>query len=188
VKRICLLGAAIAGLLIIGVTAAPAATPHASTNAGGGKKKASKLTTVTTKLGCASRLSLQAAPGDTTVTQGVTDGTQWGTTKCGSPLGAGAAWESFKTDDAGNITGKWQQWFNAGTVFGAFTLTPNDQGPPNTSSFSASSYTGTFTITGGTGIAKKSTGAGKLSCASQDAVHFACSEKGKLSQPLTTKH
>jgi hypothetical protein len=179
VKRICLLGAAIAGLLIIGVTASLAATPHAS------KKKAPKPTTLTTKLNCVSQLSLQVANGDTTVVQGETDGTQWGTAKCGAPLGSGAAWESFTTDDAGNISGKWQQWFKDGSVFGTFELTPNDPGPPTTTSFAASSYTGTLIIKNGTGADKKDTGTGTLSCSTADAVHFTCNSKVKVIQPVT---
>jgi hypothetical protein len=184
VKRICLLGAAIAGLLIIGVATALAVTPHASTKAASGKRKTTKPTTVTTNLTCTSKLSLQVAGGDTAVTQGATDGTQAGTVKCGQPLGSGVEFESFTTDDAGNVSGKWQQYFNAGTVFGSFALVPDDNGPPTTTSFTSSSYTGTITIKDGTGPDKKSTGTGTLVCASADAVHFACTEKVKLIQPL----
>jgi hypothetical protein len=183
VKRICLLGAAIAGLFIIGVATALAAAPHASTTAAGGPKKSTRPTTITTPMSCTSKLSLQVATGDTSVTQGATDGTQSGSAKCGQPLGSGVEAESFTTDDAGNITGKWQQYFNTGTVFGVFTLVPNDQGPPTTTSFSSSSYTGTITIKSGTGTDKSSTGTGTLACATTDAVHFTCTEKVTLIQP-----
>jgi hypothetical protein len=183
VKRICLLGAAIAGLLIIGVATAMAASPHASTKAVAAKKKSTKPTFVTTKLNCTSALSLQVASGDTTVTQGATEGTEWGTTKCPSTLGSGSEFQSFTTDDAGNVSGKWQSWFNAGTVYGTYTLVPNDNNPPTTTSFTEASYTGTVTITHGTGTDAKAAGTGTLSCQTEDSVHFTCVEKAKLILP-----
>jgi hypothetical protein len=187
VKRICLLGAAIAGLFIIGVATAMAASPHASTTAAAGKKKSTKPTFVTTQLGCTSALSLQVASGDTSVTQGATDGTEWGTTKCPT-LGSGSEFQSFTTDDAGDVAGKWQQWFNAGSVYGTYTLVPDDNNPPTTTSFAAASYTGTVTIKNGTGVDAKATGAGTLACQTEDSIHFTCIEKAKLilPAPVTT--
>ena len=187
-KRICLLGAAIAGLLIIGVATALAASPHASTAAAAGKKKSTKPTFVTTKLSCSSKLSLQAPNGETTVTQGATDGTQYGTVACPGSLGSGVQFESFTTDDAGNVSGKWQQCFNTGTVYGNYTLVPDDNNPPTTTSFTSASYTGTITITNGTGTDAKATGTGTIACATSDSVHFTCLEKAKLvlPAPVTT--
>ena len=183
-KRICLLGAAIAGLLIIGVASALAASPHASTKAAAGKKKSTTPTTVTTKLSCTSHLSLQVPNGETTVTQGATDGTQDGNVACPSTLGSGVEFESFTTDDAGNVSGKWQQYFNAGTVYGTYTLVPDDNNPPTTTSFTSASYTGTVTIKNGTGVDAKAVGTGTLTCATTDSVHFTCTEKAKLTLPV----
>jgi hypothetical protein len=186
VKRICLLGAAIAGLFIIGVASAMAASPHASTQATAGKKKSTMPTLATTRLSCTAALSLQVASGDTSVTQGATEGTEWGTTKCPNTLGSGSELQSFTTDDAGNLAGKWQAWFNAGSVYGTYTLAPTYDNPPTTSSFTAASYTGTVTIKAGTGADAKATGSGTLACATEDSVHFTCIEKAKLTLPAPT--
>jgi hypothetical protein len=175
VKRIGLVGFAIASLLIIGVATALAATPHAS-------KKKSKPSAVTVKTSCKSSLALQVPAGATTVSQGSPDGTEWGTSRCAS-VGSGPAWMSFTTDDSGDQSGKFQQWFSDGTVFGTFTLVPNDQGPPTTTTFAASSWTGKIAVSGGNGAEKQSTGAGTLACATADAVHFTCTEKLKLVEP-----
>jgi hypothetical protein len=181
VKRICLLGAAIAGLLIIGVGSALAATPHAS-KAAGGKSKSSG-----TKVSCSSKISLQVPSGETDVTAGATQGTQYGTVKCGSMLGSGVQSDSFTTDDAGDLSGKFQQYFNAGSVFGTYVLSANDQsGPPTIQSFSSASYTGTVTIKNGTGVDKGASGKGTLNCSTADAVHFTCTEKVKISLPTTS--
>lgn len=175
-KRICLLGAAIAGLLIIGVASALASAPRASTNANAAKTK----TTKTTKLSCTSSLSLQVPAADTTVTQGAADGTQYGSVKCGMPFGQGVQFETFATDGSGNIAGKFQQYFGAGSIFGTYTLVPGDQGPPTTSTFTSSSYVGTVKVKNGTGVDKNASGTGTLKCSSSDAVHFTCTEKLKL--------
>lgn len=176
-KRIGFVGFAIASLLIIGVATALAATPHASK-----KKSKPKPTTVTVKSSCKTSLALQVPSGETAVSPGSPDGSEWGTAKCAS-VGSGAAWMSFTTDDAGDQTGKVQHWFSAGTVFGTFTLTPGDQGPPTTTSFSANSWTGNIVITGGNGSMKGTTGTGTLSCATADSVHITCTEKLKLTEP-----
>ncbi|MFZ1993976.1 MAG: hypothetical protein WAU75_07695, partial [Solirubrobacteraceae bacterium] len=124
-KRICLLGATIAAVLIIGVASALAATSSASK---GGKKNKTP-STVTTKVSCASSLTLQVAAGATDVSPASQDGTEMGATTC-TPVGKGAEVQSFTTQDSGDISGRWQAWFNAGSVFGTFTLTPGDNNPP----------------------------------------------------------
>lgn len=176
-KRIGFVGFAIASLLIIGVATALAATPHASK-----KKSKPKPTTVTVKSTCKASLALQVPAGDTTVSPGSPDGSEWGSAKCAS-VGSGADWMSFTTDDAGDQAGKVQHWFSDGTVFGTFTLTPQDQGPPTTTSFTANSWTGKIVITGGNGSMKGTTGTGTLACATADSVHITCTEKLKLIEP-----
>jgi hypothetical protein len=181
VKRICLLGAAGALVLILGVASALAATPHASK----GGKKSKTPSTITTNVSCASSLTLQVAPGDTDVTAAAPDGTQMGTVACNT--GKGAAWESFTTDDSGDLTGKWQSWFNTGSVYGTFALTPDDNGPPSTTStFASASYTGTFLIKNGTGAYVHATGTGTMSCSTNDSVHFKCKQSGKVTLPAPT--
>jgi hypothetical protein len=183
VKRICLLGAAIAGLFIIGATTALASAPHAATKGTNKKTKSAG-----TKLTCSMDFSLQVPADDNTVTQGATQGDHAGTVACPAKgFGSGAESDSFTTDDAGDLVGKWQEWFNTGSVYGGYTLTPSDNNaPPTAQSFAAASYTGTFTIKSGTGAAAKATGQGTISCTTQDSVHYACKESGRITLPSAT--
>lgn len=181
-KRICLLGTAIAAVLILGVATAMAASSHASK----GGKKSKTPSTITTKVSCSSSLALQVAPGDTDVAAASAQGSWAGASTC-APIGRGVVWESYTTADSGDLTGKWQAWFNTGSVFGTFTLTPNDNSPPTTTStFSQASYTGTFIIKSGSGAYAKATGTGTLKCSSQDSVHFTCKQNGKVTLPAPT--
>jgi hypothetical protein len=184
VKRICLLGAALAAVLILGVASALAASSHASK--GGTKSKTPSVTT--TKVSCASSLSIQVPAGATDVTPDTQEGSQMGTAVC-TPIGRGVEIESSTTQDSGDITGKWQQWFNTGTLYGTLILTPDDNAPPTTTtSFSQASYTGTFIIKNGSGAYAKATGTGTLKCSTQDSVHFSCKQSGKMILPaLSTK-
>jgi hypothetical protein len=186
VKRICLAGAAIAGLLTVGVATAPALTTHAAVRATAGKKKSTKPTTTTTKLTCSLNLAMQVPGGSVTVTQGSVDGNQFGRANCGSPLGTGVEGDSFTSDSGGTLSGSYQQYFNAGTVYGDYTLTPNDTGPPTTTSFASASYTGTLTIKDGKGLDKHAVGTGTLTCTTADSVHYTCTEKLKLTLPVPT--
>jgi hypothetical protein len=185
-KRICLVGAAIAGLLTIGVATAPASTPHAAVRTAAGKKKTTKPTKTTTKLTCSLKLLTQVPSGSVSVTQGATSGSQFGRAGCGKPLGPGAEADSFAQDSSGTQAGPYQQWFNAGTIYGTYSLTPNDTGPPTTSTFTSASYTGTVMVTSGRGLYKKATGSGTLTCSTTDAAHYTCTEKLKLILPATS--
>jgi hypothetical protein len=187
VKRIFLVGAAMAALLTAGIVTAPAsATPAAKKPASANKKPVTKLEPVKTTLTCTLKLITQIPSNDVTVTQGAESGTQYGRAGCAKPLFSGVEQNSFLQDESGNLTGKYQQWFNAGSVYGAYTLTAEDTGPPTTTSFTDASYTGTVTVTNGTGLFKKATGTGTLACTTTDLAHYACTEKLKLQQALTT--
>jgi hypothetical protein len=106
-----------------------------------------------------------------------------GTSTCPG-IGHGVVSESYTTEDSGDISGNWQSWFNRGSVFGTFTLTPDDNAPPTTTtSFSQASYTGAFIIKSGTGTYAKATGTGTLKCSTQDSVHFSCEQAGKVILP-----
>ena len=181
-KRICLLGTAIAAVLVLGVATAMAASSHASK----GGKKSKTPATVTAKVSCTSSLAVQVAPGATDVTADSEQGSWAGTSTC-SPIGRGMVWESYTTADSGDLVGKWQAWFNTGSVFGTFTLTPDDNAPPTTTtSFSQASYTGTFLIKSGTGAYAKATGTGTLKCSTRDSIHFSCKQNGKVTLPAPT--
>ena len=178
-KRICLLGATIAAVLIIGVASALAATSSSSK----GGKKSKTPSTVTTKVSCASSLTLQVPAGATDVSPAGQDGSEMGSVTCPG-VGKGVEAQSFTTADSGDLIGKWQAWFSTGTVYGTFDLTPDDNGPPtSTTSFSQASYTGTFIVKGGASAFAKATGTGTLTCSTQDSVHFSCKQKGKVITP-----
>lgn len=179
-KRICLLGAAIAGILILGVATALASTPHATS------AKAKSKSTSGTKFSCTNHLSLQVPAGETDVTADEQSGAEAGAVSC-KPFGKGFAFENYTTATSGNLTGKWQQWFNTGTLYGTYVLTPADNGPPTTaSSFASASYTGTFVIKGGTGADAKASGKGTLSCKTSDSVHYVCKQSGRYKLPAVT--
>ena len=179
-KRICLVGAAMAGLLTAGITTAASAKPSPAA-----KKPAKTKTTVkkpvTAKLSCSLSLVTQVPSNDVAITQGALTGTQYGFAGCGRPLFKGMERVTFSTDASGVITGKYQQWFNPGSVYGTYTLTPVAQStPPTTSSFTSQSYTGTITVSNGTGAYARAAGKGTLSCSTTDAAHYACKEALKL--------
>jgi hypothetical protein len=187
VKRIRLLGTAIAGLLILGGTTAVAATPHVTAAKSTTKKKTkqSRPTTVTTRLACKLTLTLQVASGEVDVTPAATAGAQYGRTTCAAPLGVGIERNTFTSDAGGTLSGRWQQYFNGGTLYGRYSLSPADSGPPTATSFTSVSYAGTIVVTAGTGTDKQATGAGSMKCSSADGVHYACTEHIKLTLPVT---
>lgn len=189
VKRIYPVGAAVAALLTAGLIATPAfATPAAKKPATVSKfKTVVKNTLVTTRMSCDLKLATQIPSNDVTVTQGAASGTQNGRAGCAKPLYSGAQQNSFSSDDAGNLQGKYQQWFNAGSIYGAYMLTPLDTGPPTTTTFTAASYSGTVTVTGGTGLFRKATGSGTLACFTTDSAHYTCTEKLKLVRVVPVK-
>lgn len=187
-KRFYLAGAAAAALLTAGLTTAPAfATSAAKKPVTVKTKTVVKNTAVTTKMTCDLKLATQIPSNDVTVTQGAESGTQDGRAGCAKPLFGGIEQATFLQDDSGDLTGKWQQWFNSGSVYGTYALTPEDTGPPTTTSFTSQSYTGTMTLTNGSGVFKKATGTATLACTTTDSAHFVCTEKLKLVQlvPVT---
>ncbi|MGA9859107.1 MAG: hypothetical protein WBQ18_14680 [Solirubrobacteraceae bacterium] len=146
------------------------------------KTKAKSKASPTVKVSCALAFTLQAPAGQADVTQGATSGNHAGAVVCPAKgIGRGAELDAFTTDAAGDLVGKWQQWFNTGTVYGTYDLVPGDSNP--TDSFSTASYTGTFVIKGGTGTLAKDTGKGTIKCATKDSVHYVCKESGKMVGP-----
>jgi len=187
VKRICLVGAAMAALLTAGIVTAPAlATPAAKKPASVNKKPVTKLEPVKTTLTCTLKLVTQIPSNDVTVTQGAESGTQYGRAGCAKPLFSGVEQSSFLQDESGDLSGKYQQWFNAGSLYGTYMLTAEDTGPPTTTSFTNASYTGTVTVTNGTGFFKKAAGTGTLACVTTDLAHDTCTEKLQLIQQVLT--
>ena len=185
-KRICLLGAAIAGLFIIGATNAMALSSHASARTAATKSTSkAKSKGATFKVGCSLSLSLLAPAGSSDVTAAAPTGNHAGTTKCPAKgVGKGSEWDSFTTSDSGDLVGKWQEWFNTGSLYGTYDLTPSDSQPSDPSNFAAASYVGTVVVKGGTGMFAKDdtkrTSPGTMKCSTQDSVHYTCKQFAKL--------
>ena len=178
-KRICLMGAAVAGLFTAGITSAASAAPAKTTT------PTSPTTMVATTLTCKIAVATQIPSNDTTVLAGSTTGRQFGSVGCGKA--SGVQRDSFTTDNAGNLSGPLQMWFRTGSLYGTYNLTVNPQtGPPTSTSFAQASYGGTMTIKGATGSYRGATGTGTLKCSTQDSAHFDCTAKVKISQTATS--
>jgi hypothetical protein len=178
VKRLCLLGMAMAGLLTVGFSTAATAKPAP-------KPKPPKP--VTTKVSCQLTLVLQPAAKVTTIVPGTGSGSQYGTAKCPGPLGGGVQTDKFNTADSGDVTAPYRQLFKGGTLAGQYTLIPTGGGQPSAgnNSFGAQSYSGSLTVTGGSGAWKGATGSAKLTCSTTDGVHLSCTESLKVTTPAS---
>lgn len=188
-KRICLMGAAMAGLFTVGITTASSAVAKPA------QTKTQLVTVTETKLkpktthstvSCKPKIRVQVPAGSTEIIQGSETGDIVGSSACGKALGSGMTRFSYSQDASGDLSGPFQQWFNAGSVFGQVSLSPAEaSGPPTTTTFAQQSYAGTITLKGATGYLRGTTGKGTLKCTTQDAIHFTCTETLKLTQ--TTK-
>jgi hypothetical protein len=153
----------------------------------GTAKKAIKPTT----LNCGVSLTTEPAAGSNTVDQGASQGSQYGQIHCmPSAFGGGVEATSFTVPDSGDTVGTYTQYFSAGSVRGAFDLTPGESAPPASgTAFQSQTWTGTVTVTGGSGVYKGIKGtkdAGVMNCTSPDSVHLSCTEKVKVTMPLAT--
>ena len=191
-KRIVLMGAAVAGLFTAGITtAASAATSYRT-------KRVVKYITVTetrtktettnvpVKATCKLYLTTVAPRTSSAVTRGAAVGDNSGDTVCGSPLSTGFSNQSYTLNDAGDFVGKIQHWFKSGTIYGTYDLpqaTPT--GPPTSTTFGQAQYAGTVTFTGAGGSLSGTRGTAKLSCETNDSLHYTCTEKLSLMQPQT---
>ena len=107
-------------------------------------------------------------------------GAQYGTVACNKLLGHGVMADQFTTDDAGNLSSSYHEYFNAGTVHGSFVLAQGDNGTPTPGTFASSNYAGTVSVIGGTGVYQGVRGTGTMKCDSGDSLHLACTAKLKL--------
>jgi len=90
-------------------------------------------------------------------------GFAFGYVKCSDPFGNGVQSSTYratvnaKTGAATN-EGSYKNWFDAGTVYGSFSLRGRYTSP------AAATFRGTFTITGGTGAFRGAKAEGTLTC------------------------
>lgn len=133
-------------------------------------------------LKCHISISAVPPPGSNIVDQPPSQGFQYGTVHCGS-IGAGVEANSFKVPDTGDTVGNYTQYFGTGSIHGKFDLTPMEgSGSLSSTSFASEAWTGTVTVTGGTGSYAKAAGKkGVIKCTSGDSIHVICTEKVKLS-------
>jgi hypothetical protein len=175
-RRICLVGIAIAAVpFAVGISAATAAS----------KKTGSKPAVKATVLKCHLSLGTLPPAGSAAVDQPPSQGAQYGTVhSAGASFGWGVEKNAFKVPDSGDTVGKYAQYFGSGSIHGKFDLTPTESsGDLTGTGFASQSWTGTVTVTGGTGSLAKAAGKkGVLKCTSDDSVHLACTEKLKLGQ------
>ena len=170
-RRICLVGIAVAAVpFAVGMSVASAATK-------------SKTTAKPIVVKCHLALGTVPPPGSAAVDQPPSQGAQYGTVHCAAAsFGWGVEKDSFKVPDSGDTVGKYVQYFGAGSIRGKFDLTPDQNGDVSSTDFTSESWTGTITVTGGTGALAKASGKkGVIKCTSGDSVHLSCTEKLKLS-------
>ncbi len=184
-KRIVLTGAALAALLTGGVTtAAVAATSHHGHATHVTTKRVTR--TVYMRATCTLALTTVAPPNSTSVEAGSAQGVNYGMSRCPTPLRVGTARQTFSESAAGHLTGKLQQWFAAGTVYGTYHLSETvTAGPPTPTSFGSARFYGTVTITGASGALRGASGTGTMSCHTLDSVHYTCTERLHLHQSVT---
>jgi hypothetical protein len=180
VSRIRLTAVLTAGVLAVGATAA-GAVPAA--------KKAAKPKPKKVAMTCTTVLAEQIGADQTSVNPADMSGAYFGMTKCGGKrLRGGVEVATFTIPDDGSIHAKYTQFFSDGSVRGVFVLTPGDSQPTDQKNFSYQHFTGTLTVTGGTGADKGLKGArvGKLSCSTTDTIHLTCLEHIKVVLPAAT--
>lgn len=174
-RRICLVGIALAAVpFAVGISAATAAT-----------KSTTKHAAKTTVVRCHLSLSTVPPAGSPAVDQPPAQGDQYGPVHCrGASFGWGVEKNSFTVPDSGDTVGSYAQYFGGGSIRGKFDLSPQEgSGDISSTSFTSESWTGTVTVTGGTGTLAKAKGkTGTIKCTSDDSVHLTCTETVKLKQ------
>jgi hypothetical protein len=183
-KRICLVGVAVAGLLTGGITTVASAAPTKYKTVTKTETKIETLTKHST-VACKPSLTVQIPVDSTTVIAGSPSGNMAGPANCGTPLSKGASTASYTIGASGDLAATFTQFFSNGTIKGTLTLSPGAaSGPPTLSTFGQAAYSGTIKVTGGTEALKGVTGTGTISCTTPDSIHYSCKDSVKLSQTV----
>ena len=174
-NRIHITSALVALALTTSLAVGPAATARTTH-----RHPAAKRTVSVT---CQSSLQDQIDSTGVPVSTSAPSGSQYGPVQCSQLFSPGVEATTFTTDDSGDMTGTFRDYFDAGTLRGTYALTQDDSGDqPSTDNFTTVSYAGTVTIAGGTGVERGTSGTGTLSCTSQDGLHLSCTEHLKLNR------
>ncbi len=135
-------------------------------------------------LKCKINLGTVPPAGSATVDQPPSQGSQYGSIRCPTAtFGPGVEADSFTVPLSGDTVGKYTQYFADGSIHGTFDLTPQEGQPISTTTFTSSSWVGTLTVSGGTGVysgIKSKKNAGVMKCLTVDSVHLTCTEKVKV--------
>lgn len=175
-RRISIGAIAIAGVslaLVVGI--APAS----------GKMSRHAQGTQPLKVECSFTLTTVPPQGSTDVVAPSQSGQQYGGLSCPqSGFHGGTISDTFTVPDSGDTVGTYVEYFNAGTLRGAFDLTPTE-GTFGGSDFQSQSWEGTVSVTRGTGVYNGVTSSknGTMQCSSPDSVHLTCSEGITLNVP-----
>lgn len=173
-RRISLGAIAVAGVslaMVVGITPAVGKT---------GRRAAG---TQTLKVECSLSPTTMPPPGSTAVVAPAASGKQYGGMKCPqSGFYGGTFADTFQVPDSGDTQGVYVEYFNAGTIRGDFDLTPTEG---TFGSFQSQSWTGTISVTGGTGVYRGITAShpGTMDCTSPDSVHLTCTENITVDMP-----
>ena len=175
-KRICVLGAAVAALLTAGIPALASAATSTTTT-----------TTENLTARCTFGLVTALPNGSTSVLPGAPSGTQFGNSSCPKTLSKGTTHDSYQITTAGNFTAHLQLWFDVGSLKVTFDLKPISTGfDPTGAGFASQSFKGTGQVTGGTGALRGTTGTAYLRCTTLDQAHYSCRAYMKLTQATTS--
>lgn len=131
------------------------------------------------QISCTLRDTTLIEPGSTTVDPTATKGHDFAYETCGQPLGRGVHVNSYTitptSSTTGTVTGHWESFFSSGMYHGTERLSAT------VTSSTQITYSGTATITGGTGTLSHAAGTVKLRCSSNDAgIHALCYAKVTL--------
>ena len=144
----------------------------------------------TTPLAVECNFTLTTVPpqGSTSVVAPSSSGQQYGGLSCPqSGFRGGSISDAFTVPDSGDTVGTYVAYLNAGTLRGSFDLTPQE-GTFGGGSFQSQTWTGTVTVTRGTGVyAGDSTSkSGVMECDSPDSVHLSCDDNFTLNVPASS--
>lgn len=132
----------------------------------------------TRHISCTLRITTLIEPGATTVDVNATKGHGLAYETCGQPLGRGIHVDSFsvapQSSTTGTVTGRYKSFHDTGTYHGTYRLTYTVSGSTHFT------YSGTATITGGTGTLSHAAGTKKYRCSSSDGIHSLCDMKVAL--------
>jgi hypothetical protein len=176
-RRITLAATAVAGVsLVLAVGIAPAVGKPGRHRSG---------STYAYEMNCSFSLTTMPPPNSTAVVAPTSQGAQYGGLKCGqAPFYGGAIGDTFTVPDSGDTVGNYTEYLNTGTIRGSFDLTPQE-GTFGNQSFQSQSWTGTISVTSGTGAFNQITSAkhGTMNCSSPDSVHLSCNESILVRMP-----